>query len=148
MPSPRSPRRPAAADDQPGLPVRRAALRLLDAVLRRGEPLELALHAASQGLAGSDRSLVHAIVAETLRHLPDLDALIDGATRQRLPDDAKARMVLRIALAQALVIGERPLVEEGVHFAAAKDSRFVGVMPRLDAAIEARRLRIGQMARE
>jgi ABC-type amino acid transport substrate-binding protein len=50
--------------------------------------------------------------------------------------------------AQALVIGERPLVEEGVHFAVAKDSRFAGVMPRLDAAIEARRVRIGQMARE
>ena len=35
----------------PGLDARRAALRLLDAVLRRGEPLETALHAATQGLA-------------------------------------------------------------------------------------------------
>ncbi|MCP1469959.1 16S rRNA (cytosine967-C5)-methyltransferase [Sphingobium sp. OAS761] len=92
-------------DDPPGLPARRAALRLLDAVLRRGEPLELALHGAGQGLPTADRALVHAIVAEVLRHLPDLDALIDGATRQRLPDDAKARMVLRLALAQALRMG-------------------------------------------
>ncbi len=95
-------------EDVPGLPARRAALRLLDAVLRRGEPLELALHGAAQGLPQSDRALVHAIAAEVLRHLPDLDALIDGATRQVLPDDAKARMVLRIALAQVLRLGTAP----------------------------------------
>jgi 16S rRNA (cytosine967-C5)-methyltransferase len=102
--------RPAAPrpEDVPGLPARRAALRLLDAVLRRGDPLELALHGAAQGLPPADRALVHAIVAETLRHLPDLDALIDGATRQQLPDDAKARMVLRIALIQVLALGTAP----------------------------------------
>ena len=97
------------ADDVPGLPARRAALKLLDAVLRRGDPLEIALHGATQGLADrADRALVHAIVAETLRHLPDLDALIDGATKQPLPDDAKARMVLRIALIQVLALGTAP----------------------------------------
>ncbi|HJT41745.1 MAG TPA: transcription antitermination factor NusB [Sphingobium sp.] len=102
-------RRPASRpDDIPGLPARRAALRLLDAVLRRGDPLELALHGAAQGLPPADRALVHAIAAETLRHLPDLDALIDGATRQPLPDDAKARMVLRIALIQVLALGTAP----------------------------------------
>ncbi|NWK94937.1 SAM-dependent methyltransferase [Sphingobium lactosutens] len=101
------PRRPNSPrpDDVPGFPARRAALRLLDAVLRRGDPLELALHGAAQGLPQSDRALVHAIAAEVLRHLPDLDALIDGATKQILPDDAKARMVLRIALVQTLVLG-------------------------------------------
>ncbi len=104
-----APRYPARAPEQAGLPARRAALRLLDAVLRRGDPLELALHGASQGIVDrADRALVHAIAAETLRHLPDLDALIDGATRQRLPDDAKARMVLRIALVQALAMGTPP----------------------------------------
>ncbi|BBF68524.1 RsmB/NOP family class I SAM-dependent RNA methyltransferase [Sphingomonas bisphenolicum] len=98
-------RRPAIRpEDVPGLPARRAALKLLDAVLRRGDPLELALHGAAQGLAPADRALVHAIAAETLRHLPDLDALIDGATKQILPPDAKARMVLRIALVQTLVL--------------------------------------------
>lgn len=95
-------------EDVPGLPARRAALRLLDAVLRRGDPLELALHGAAQGLPPADRALVHAIAAETLRHLPDLDALIDGATKQPLPDDAKARMVLRIALIQVLALGTAP----------------------------------------
>jgi 16S rRNA (cytosine967-C5)-methyltransferase len=100
--------RQSRPDDIPGLPARRAALRLLDAVLRRGEPLEVALHGAAQGLPPSDRALVHAIAAETLRHLPDLDALIDGATRQILPPDAKARMVLRIALVQVLAMGTAP----------------------------------------
>ncbi|MES2175616.1 MAG: transcription antitermination factor NusB [Pseudomonadota bacterium] len=94
----------ARPDNVPGLPARRAALKLLDAVLRRGDPLELALHGAAQGLPPADRALVHAIAAETLRHLPDLDALIDGATKQILPPDAKARMVLRIALVQTLVL--------------------------------------------
>jgi 16S rRNA (cytosine967-C5)-methyltransferase len=110
MPPRQTPRRPAATrtDDVPGLPARRAALRLLDAVLRRGDPLELALHGAAQGLLPADRALTHAIAAEVLRHLPDLDALIDGATRQILPPDAKARMVLRIALAQTLKLDTPP----------------------------------------
>ncbi len=92
-----------------GLPARRAALKLLDAVLRRGQALENALNTACQGLDHpADRAFAHAIASETLRHLPDLDDLIDGATRQRLPDDAKARMVLRIALTQTLALGTPP----------------------------------------
>ncbi len=95
--------------DIQGLPARRAALQLLDAVLRRGQPLENALSSATRGMDGSsDRALAHAIASETLRHIPDLDDLIDGATRQRLPDDAKARMVLRIAIVQVLVLGTPP----------------------------------------
>ncbi len=92
-------------DETTGLPARRAALQLLDAVLRRGQALENALRSATKGLDRSeDRALAHAIASETLRRLPDLDDLIDSATRQRLPDDAKARMVLRIALVQALIL--------------------------------------------
>lgn len=92
-----------------GTASRRAALRLLDAVLRRGEPLESALAHATRAIAGGpDRGLAHAIAAETLRRLPDLDALIDSATKQRLPDDAKARFALRIALVQALALGTPP----------------------------------------
>ncbi|HEY0624164.1 RsmB/NOP family class I SAM-dependent RNA methyltransferase [Sphingomonas sp.] len=94
--------------DPPGVPARRAALRLLDAVLRRGLAVEQALDASTAGLAPPDRGLAHAIAAEVLRWLADLDELIDSATRQRLPDDAKARFVLRIALAQALRLGTPP----------------------------------------
>ena len=89
-----------------GLDSRRAALRLLDAVLRKGLPLEAALDSAARELTRpDDRAFAHAIAAEALRRLPDLDALIDGATRKRLPDDAKARFALRIALVQALALG-------------------------------------------
>jgi 16S rRNA (cytosine967-C5)-methyltransferase len=91
-----------------GLPARRAALSLLDAVLRKGLPLEAALDTAARGLPPPDRGLAHAIAAEALRRLADLDALIDSATRNRLPDDAKARFALRIALVQALALDTPP----------------------------------------
>ncbi|MDP3675704.1 MAG: transcription antitermination factor NusB [Novosphingobium sp.] len=93
------------SDPIPGLPARTAALRLLDAVLRRGETLEQAGAAASRGLKGEDRALALAIAAESLRWLTDLDALIDSATQQRLPEDAKPRSVLRLMLAQTLRLG-------------------------------------------
>ena len=94
---------------------------MLDAVLRRGQTLESAA-AAVRTLPSADRALAVAIAGETLRRLPDLDALIDSATRQRLPDDSKARTVLRLALAQkfglgtpdhALVATALPLVDGG-----------------------------------
>jgi len=92
-----------------GVAARAAALRLLDAVLRKGLPLESALDSAARGLdRADDRALAHALAAEVLRRLPDLDALIDGATAKPLPRDAKARMALRIALAQALQLGTPP----------------------------------------
>src|SRR5690242_17992794 len=107
--------------DAEGVPARRAALRILDAVFRRGETLDGAAHNV-RNLAPSDRNLAIAIAGEVLRRMPDLDALIDSATRLRLADDAKARMVLRIALAQkiglgtpdhALVATALPLVDGG-----------------------------------
>ena len=104
-----------------GLEARRTALRILDSVLRTGQTVD----SAAQGgkpLKPDDQALSLAIVGETLRRLPELDGLIDGATRQRLPDDSKARMVLRLALAQklalnvpdhALVATALPLVDGG-----------------------------------
>ena len=83
---------------------RRAALRLVDAILRRGDPLDVAMHAAAQGLTGADRAFAVAIASETMRWMVDIDALIDGATAQILPGDVKSRAVLRIALAQLLVL--------------------------------------------
>ncbi|PZQ23222.1 MAG: SAM-dependent methyltransferase [Sphingopyxis macrogoltabida] len=90
--------------DPPGTAPRRAALRLIDAILRRGDPLDIAVHAATQGMTGSDRAFAVAIASDTLRWMTDIDALIDGATEQILPEDVKARAVLRIALAQLLVL--------------------------------------------
>jgi 16S rRNA (cytosine967-C5)-methyltransferase len=104
-----------------GIGARRAALQVLDAVLRRGQTLDAA-GGAIRNLSPPDHGLAVAIAGEALRRLPDLDTLIDSATRQRLPDDSKARMVLRLALAQkvglgtpdhALVSTALPLVEGG-----------------------------------
>src|SRR5207342_2313950 len=104
-----------------GLGARRAALQMLDAVLRRGQTLEAA-SSSVRNLSPPDHALAVAISGEALRRLPDLDALIDSATRQRLPDDSKARTVLRLALAQkaglgtpdhAVVATALPLVDGG-----------------------------------
>ena len=97
-----------SSKDIPGLPARRAALRLLDGVLRRGETLEQNEVAALRGLPASDAGLARAIAAETLRWLPDFDALIDSATREVLPEDAKPRTVLRVMLAQWLRLDTPP----------------------------------------
>ncbi|TPG10436.1 RsmB/NOP family class I SAM-dependent RNA methyltransferase [Sphingomonas oligophenolica] len=137
-----------------GAPARLAALRLLDAVLRRGEPLESALTAATRHIHGPDRGLAHAIAAEVLRRLPDLDALIDSVTERALPDDAKARMALRIALVQVLVLGTPqhaaistalPLVEggprklvHGVFSAIMKSGVLLPEVPALPAPVEYR----------
>ena len=86
--------------DIPGLPARAAALRLIDAVLHRGETLDQAAHNALQKVTGfADRALARALAGEVLRWLVDFDALIDSAMRQALPPDAKARSVLRLMLA-------------------------------------------------
>jgi len=94
---------------------------MLDFVLRRGRTLE----AAAQGeraLPPNDHALAIAIAGEVLRRMPDLDSLINSATRKPLPDDSKARMVLRMALAQkigldtpdhAIVATALPLVDGG-----------------------------------
>lgn len=95
--------------DIPGLPARRAALNLLDAVLRRGETLDQAAGAALARVRGdADRALARAIAGEVLRWRADLDALIDSATKQPLPDDAKPRAVLEMMLAQVLRLETPP----------------------------------------
>ncbi|UVI39610.1 RsmB/NOP family class I SAM-dependent RNA methyltransferase [Qipengyuania spongiae] len=92
-----------------GFHARRAALRMLDAVLRRGETLDQAIGSATQDLRKpEDRALARAIANETLRWLVDFDALIDSATAKPLPDDAKPRMVLRLMLAQWLRLDTPP----------------------------------------
>lgn len=89
--------------DIPGLPARRAALNLIDAVLRRGETLDQAGGSALARISGdADRALARAIAGEVLRWRTDLDQLIDSATRLPLAPDAKARAVLQIMLAQVL----------------------------------------------
>ncbi len=92
----------------PGIGTRKAALRVLDAVMRTGQPLDQAVIPATRGLEPADRALAIAIAQEVLRWTPDFDLLIDSQTQLPLASDAKARMVLRMALAQILRLGTPP----------------------------------------
>lgn len=95
--------------DPPGTPARRAALRLLTAVLAQGRPLDGALANAFHGVdRADDRALARSLASGVLRWLIDLDALIDSATAKPLPADARARMALRIGLAGHLLLGTPP----------------------------------------
>ncbi|WP_095012086.1 RsmB/NOP family class I SAM-dependent RNA methyltransferase [Tsuneonella mangrovi] len=137
-----------------GLPARTAALRMLDAVLRRGETLDLAERSAAKGLTPSDRAFARAIAGESLRWMLDLDAMIDGATKQRLPDDAKPRTVLRMMLAQWLRLETPPhaviatglellsggprRLAHGVFSALVKQKAALPAVPTLPAEVAAR----------
>ncbi|MGX7951532.1 RsmB/NOP family class I SAM-dependent RNA methyltransferase [Tsuneonella sp. HG249] len=146
-----------------GLAARTAALRMLDAVMRRGETLELAERAVASGLTQSDRGLARAIAGETLRWLVDLDALIDSATPTNLPPDAKPRMVLRMMLAQVLRLDTPPhaaiatglellaggprRLAHGVFSAVMKAGAALPAVPTLPSAVAERwRARAGTIA--
>lgn len=119
-----------------GIHARRAALQMLDAVLRRGETLEQAEGPALKSVRSApDKGLARALANETLRWLPDLDALIDSATRQRLPEDAKARAVLRLMLAGWLRLETPPhaVIATGLPLLAGGPRRLAhGVFSTLD----------------
>ncbi len=91
-----------------GLDTRKAALRMLDAVMRTGQSMDQAVTMSTRDLESSDRALAIAIAQEVLRWAPDFDLLIDSQTQLPLADDAKARMVLRMALAQMLRLNTPP----------------------------------------
>lgn len=77
-------------------------------MLTLGRPLDAVLGGTLGSLAPSDRGLAHAIALAVLRRLPDLDAAIDATTPRPLPPDARARAVLRVALAQVWTLGTPP----------------------------------------
>ncbi len=107
-----------------GVAPRRAAVHLLHDVLVLGRPLDLHLQHHLQPLSSSDRGLAYALVGAVLRNLDGLDALIDSVCRKPVASDARARQVLRVALAgriilqtpdYAVVATALPLVQGGVR---------------------------------
>ena len=95
--------------DPPGTAARRGALRLLTNVIQQGRSLDGSLESALKGIErGDDRALARSLASGVLRWLTDLDALIDSATPRPLPNDARARMALRIGLAGHLLLGTPP----------------------------------------
>ena len=147
--------RSTPVDEVPGVPARRAALRMLDAVLHRGDPLDQAAPPILRAIErADDRALALAIAQESLRWMADLDALIDGATKQALPEDAKVRSVLRLMLAQALrlnlpghaivatglplLVGGPRRLAHGVFSAVTKSGAKLPEAPTLPPAVAAR----------
>lgn len=95
--------------DIPGMPARRAAKAMIEAVMVKRDTLDVAERNALRNIRGNaDRALARAIANEVLRWLADLDALIDSATSRVLNDDAKPRHVLRLMLAQWLRLETPP----------------------------------------
>jgi 16S rRNA (cytosine967-C5)-methyltransferase len=118
----RRPFKPTPVQATEGVPARKAALRILQSVLDRGVPFDVAAGAADELALAQDRGLARLLALTALRWLPELDALIDSATQRPLPEDARARHVLRLALAgwlklntppHAVVATALPLVEGG-----------------------------------
>ncbi len=100
---------PVGGRDLAGVDARRAAVSLLHAVTVLGRPLDLAFDHATRRLPrADDRGLARALAGQALRWLPDLDRLIDAACARPLPADARARQVLRVALAGHLRLGTAP----------------------------------------
>ncbi len=93
----------------PHTTARAVALGLLQTVLDRRQPLDIALeaNAAMEALEARDRGFARLLVATVLRHLGTLDHAIDGALTQ--PDlHPAARHILRLALAQLRYLGTPP----------------------------------------
>ena len=114
--------RPTTNRDDTGVAARRAALKIIQAVLDRGAPFDAATSHADDLPLPQDRGLARLLALTVLRWLPELDALIDSATPRPLPIDARARHALRVALAgwlkletppHAVVATALPLVEGG-----------------------------------
>lgn len=90
-----------------GLGSRRAALSVLDAVLGRQIPLDLAFERAAgqQKLTGPDRGFARAMAATVLRRLGQIDDAVDPFLRRPLPKRALTpRNILRLGAAQLLFL--------------------------------------------
>ena len=95
---------PRARDHQVGLPARRAAVRLLDAVLQKKQPLDDVLGRAQDGgymfdLPVRDRALARAIVGTSLRRRGQIDAVLNTFLERGMP--AKSGALYPILLSGA-----------------------------------------------
>jgi len=93
------------------LSPRWAALDQLEAVLRRGRPLDDAIpdHPGFAGLQVRDRAFARLLTATTLRRLGQIDAVIDAALERPLPRKTQGvRDILRLGTVQLLFLDTPP----------------------------------------
>jgi 16S rRNA (cytosine967-C5)-methyltransferase len=106
-------RRSPTRDFQVGLPARRAAVELLDAVLTKKQPLGEALSRALDAgpmldLPARDRALARAIVATSLRRKGQLDIVIDRFLERGMPEKAGTLYPILLSGAAQLVFLKTP----------------------------------------
>lgn len=98
------------AESKPGLPARKAAAKLLAAVVDRRTSLDGLLDLENgnpvfRSLDTPDQALVRAILQATLRHLPIIEAVLAKLVDRPLPQGARAlHHVLHVAAAQILYL--------------------------------------------
>ncbi|WP_252912010.1 RsmB/NOP family class I SAM-dependent RNA methyltransferase [Aliihoeflea aestuarii] len=109
-PHARNPDQSPVNDDAPGLAARRAAVRILSAVIDTKTPLDGLTdnehgHPQYRALDPRDRSLVRAILTTALRHRQSIQALIDARLDRPLPANATALVhILHVGAAQMLFL--------------------------------------------
>jgi len=100
-------------DHQVGLPARRAAAKLLDAVLQKKQPLDEVLGRAGDGgylfdLPVRDRALARAIVGTSLRRKGQIDAVLNTFLERGLPARAGALYPILLSGAAQLLFMSVP----------------------------------------
>lgn len=109
----------------PGLPTRKAARDLLDAVLEHRRPLDEALEQLPRRLDPRDRAAAHRIAATVLRRLGSIDEILSPFLRKEPPPPA--RHALRIGAAELLLLDTPPHAAVGVVVALAPKA-FAGLV--------------------
>lgn len=109
--------------DLHGLRPRRAALRLIAAVLDHGRSLDAA-KSDTEDLTGPERARAGALAAVVLRWLPVIDVRLRSLMRRPLERRAQvARDALRLALAEVAVLGVAPHAAVDAAVRLAKEDR-------------------------
>ena len=117
---------------QDGMEARRAALSLLHEVLTQGRYVDDVFPKTTSALEDRDRRFVRNVVATTLRHLGQIDDVLDRFVEKRPDGNNKIIWtVLRLSAAQLLFLETPPhaVVDTGVRLAVnAKRPRFKGMV--------------------
>jgi len=100
-------------DHQVGLPARRAAVTLLDAVLQKKQPLDDVLGRSLDGgymfdLPVRDRALARAIVGVSLRRRGQLDHVLNHFLERGLPAKARSLYAILLSAAAQLIFLKTP----------------------------------------